>query len=147
LRADERLYPARPILAVSVAVFREGKVLVARRGREPYLGLWSLPGGVVELGETLREAALRELREELSVEAKILGFADHVESIQRDDAGVRRHFVIASFFAAWLAGEPMPSAEAAEPRWVEPAEAASLETTPGLFELLRRAERGFREAT
>ena len=78
---DDRLYPARPILAASIAVFRRGRVLIARRARAPLLGLYSLPGGVVELGETLREAALRELKEEVGLDAEVTGFLDHVEPI------------------------------------------------------------------
>ena len=73
---SDRLYPARPILAVSLAVFREGRVLVARRARAPLKGLYSLPGGVVEIGETLHEAALRELDEEVGLEARIVAFSD-----------------------------------------------------------------------
>ncbi len=138
---DGRLYPARPIAAASVAVFRERKILLARRTRPPYQDAWSLPGGVVELGETLRDAALRELREELGVEAAIVGFNDHLESIEHDAHGVRRHFIIASFVANWTSGEARASAEAAEPRWVSLAELAGLATTPNLDGILRSAVR------
>src|SRR5579862_8338752 len=98
---NDRLYPAHPLLAVSTAVFRDGRVLVARRAREPLRGRYSLPGGLVEIGETLREAALRELREEVGVEALIVAFNGHLEPIIRDDRGVRSHYVIASFVARW----------------------------------------------
>ena len=81
---NDRLYPARPILAASVAVFRDGRVLIARRARSPLRGLYSLPGGAVEVGETLRQAALRELAEEVGVAADILAFVDHVEPIAFD---------------------------------------------------------------
>ncbi len=81
---DDRLYPARPILAVSAAVFREGRVLVARRARAPMVGRFSLPGGVVEVGETLEEALARELEEEVGVEAEIVAFNRHVEPIERE---------------------------------------------------------------
>ena len=104
--ADPRLYPAFPMLAVSVAVFRAGRVLLATRTKPPFDGIFSLPGGVVETGETLAEAALRELREEVDVEAEIVGFNRHVESVGLDAAGrVRTHFVIASFIAVWRSGE------------------------------------------
>ena len=81
---DDRLYPTRPILAASTAVFRDGLVLIARRARAPMAGVYSLPGGAVEVGETLREAAARELVEEVGVEADILAFIDHVEPIVRE---------------------------------------------------------------
>jgi 8-oxo-dGTP diphosphatase len=114
-------------------------VLIARRARAPLLGLYSLPGGVVEIGETLREAALRELHEEVGVEAEILGFNDHVEPIIRDDQGVRAHYVIASFVARWIAGEGRPSEEADSVLWVDLRAMADLPTTPGLAEMVSRA--------
>jgi 8-oxo-dGTP diphosphatase len=136
---NDRLYPPRPILAVSTAVFRAGRVLVGRRARAPLLGLYSLPGGVVEIGESLHEAALRELREEVAVEAEILGFNDHVESVTRDECGVRAHYVIASFIARWRKGEGRPSEEADRVAWVDPLALGDLPTTPGLAQVLARA--------
>ena len=108
LGADDRTYPARPILAASVAVFRDGKVLIATRTKPPGAGVWSLPGGLVEPGETLEEGALRELMEEVGVEARIVGFNRHVQRIDRDDEGrVRHHFVVASFVGVWTGGPPI----------------------------------------
>jgi 8-oxo-dGTP diphosphatase len=138
---EEPGYPARPILAVSVAVFREGRVLLARRGRAPLRGFYSLPGGRVELGESLQEAALRELYEEVAVRAEIVAFNDHVESITRDSRGVSSHFVIASFVARWREGEGRTSEEAEALSWVDPAEPFSEPTTPGLARILARAAR------
>ncbi|MGA9214738.1 MAG: NUDIX domain-containing protein, partial [Methylocella sp.] len=79
-----RTYPRCPCLGVSVAVFRAGRVLLARRTKEPFAGAFSLPGGLVEVGETLEAAALRELREEVHVDARIVAFNRHLESIDRD---------------------------------------------------------------
>lgn len=135
----DRLYPTRPILAASVAVFRGGRVLVAARGRPPLEALYSLPGGLVEPGETLVETALRELREEVGVEGEILGFVGPVEIIERDGRGVRRHFVVCAHAARWLSGEPRTGPEAIDVRWVREDEIASLPTTPGLAEILGRA--------
>jgi 8-oxo-dGTP diphosphatase len=81
---SSRLYPERPILAASVAVFRDGRVLLAARTAPPYDQVFSLPGGLVEPGESLEQAALRELTEETGVTAGIVGFAGHVEIIERD---------------------------------------------------------------
>ncbi|WP_371418410.1 NUDIX hydrolase [Methylocapsa sp. S129] len=122
-----------------MAVFRDGKALVARRARAPLLGLYSLPGGVVEIGETLHEAALRELDEEVGVTAEIVAFNDHVESIVRDDQGVRAHYVIASFVARWTGGEARTSEEADSVLWIDPLAAGDLPTTPGLEAILARA--------
>jgi 8-oxo-dGTP diphosphatase len=137
---EDRLYPARPFLAASVAVLRDGRVLVAARGRGTMAGRYSLPGGLVEAGETLAEAAVRELREEVGVEAEVIGFLDHAEVIQRDeDARVRHHFVICAHVARWISGEPQPSDEALDVRWVTQDELAGLPTTPGLAGVLQKA--------
>jgi len=137
----ERLYPARPVLAASVAVFRDGRVLIARRARSPLGGLYSLPGGVVEVGETLREAALRELAEEVGLAAEILAFVDHVEPILFDGARVREHYVIAAFVARWLSGEARAGPEADAVAWIEPDEIARWPTTPRLPEIVEKAAR------
>jgi 8-oxo-dGTP diphosphatase len=135
-----REYPAAPILAVSLAVFRAGKVLLATRTRAPFTGAFSLPGGVVETGETLTDAALRELREEVAVEARIIGFNRHVESIELDGAGaIRRHFVIASFVGEWIAGEGTPGPEAGEILWTEPAGLNLLHCTPQTADVVASA--------
>ena len=138
--ATDRLYPARPFIAASVAVFRDGRVLIAARARPPMELLYSLPGGLVEAGETLSEAALRELHEEVGVEADLLGFVDHVEAIERDAAGrVRHHFVICAHAARWRAGEPRIGSEATDVRWVREDEIAGFRTTPELARVLRKA--------
>ncbi len=80
---NDRLFPARPILAVSAAVFRCGRVLIVRRARVPLIGRLSLPGGVVELGETIAAAVARELMEEVGLEAEIAAFNRHVETVKR----------------------------------------------------------------
>jgi 8-oxo-dGTP diphosphatase len=136
---DDRLYPTRPILAVSLAVFRGDQVLIARRAKAPLRGLYSLPGGVVEIGETLQEAALRELQEEVGLRAEVLAFNDHVESVVRDEKGVRAHYVIASFVGRWLEGNAQLSDETDSVLWVNPKEPIQAATTPGLAAILARA--------
>jgi 8-oxo-dGTP diphosphatase len=138
---DDRLFPARPILAVSAAVFRDGRVLIVRRARAPMIGHFSLPGGVVEVGETLAEAVARELREEVGVSARIIAFNRHVEAIAREGDRVRTHFVIASFVARWKSGEARISDEVDRVEWIDPAAAPPSPTTPGLAEILADAAR------
>ena len=138
---NDRLYPARPIVAASVAVFRDGRVLIARRARSPLRGLYSLPGGAVEVGETLHEAALRELAEEVGVAADILAFVDHVEPIVFDGPRVREHYVIASFVARWRSGEARASAESDAVVWIEPGDIARWPTTPELPAIVAKAAR------
>jgi len=138
--ADERTYPQRPFLAVSAAIFRNGKVLLVRRARKPALNLYTLPGGAVEAGETLVEAAIREVREETSLSIEPVALAGHREVIARDDEGkVERHFVILSFASRWLAGEPVLSDELDDSRWVDPSELGNYRTTDGLAEIVTTA--------
>lgn len=134
-------YPGRPCLGISLAVFRAGKVLLARRGKPPFAGAFSLPGGHVEAGETLEGAALRELREEVHVDARIVAFNQHVEWIGRDGAGnILQHYVIASFVAEWIAGEVKPGPEATETLWAEPSKLGALDCTPHLISVVEAAE-------
>lgn len=136
-----RTYPSYPYLAVSIAVFREGRVLLATRTSPPYAGDFSLPGGLVEAGETLEAAALRELREEVQVEARIVAFNRHVESIHRDGAGrILRHYVIASFVGEWIAGEGAPGPEAGEVVWALPSSLAGLKCTPHVLTTVTAAQ-------
>ena len=138
--ADERTYPQRPFLAVSAAIFRNGKVLLVRRARKPALNLYTLPGGAVEAGETLVEAAIREVREETSLSIEPVALAGHRELIARDDEGkVERHFIILCFASRWLAGEPVLSDELDDSRWVDPSELGNYRTTDGLAEIVTTA--------
>ena len=137
---DERTYPQRPYLAVSAAIIRDGKVLVVRRARQPALGIFTLPGGGVETGETLMQAATREVREETSMDIEPVALAGHREAIVRDAQGrVERHFVILCFAARWLSGEPVLNEELDDARWLAPAALSSLRTTEGLAEIVAAA--------
>jgi len=138
--ADERIYPQRPYLAVSAAIIRDGKVLVVRRARQPALGIYTLPGGGVETGETLMQAVTREVREETSMDIEPVALAGHREAIVRDAQGrVERHFVILCFAARWLSGEPVLNEELDDARWLAPAALSSLRTTEGLAEIVAAA--------
>jgi len=138
--ADERIYPQRPYLAVSAAIIRDGKVLVVRRARNPALGIYTLPGGGVETGETLMQAVTREVREETSMDIEPVALAGHREAIVRDAQGrVERHFVILCFAARWLSGEPVLNEELDDARWLAPAALSSLRTTDGLAEIVAAA--------
>jgi 8-oxo-dGTP pyrophosphatase MutT (NUDIX family) len=145
---------ARPVLAASIAVFRDdGHVLIATRTKPPASGVWSLPGGKVEPGETLEAAALRELMEEVGVSARIVGFNRHVEIIQREPAEtgsqsgrVSHHFVVASFVGLLTGGEARPGPEAGDVAWVDPARLGGRATTRELGPVLRDALAIWRQA-
>jgi len=137
---DARTYPERPYLAVSAAIVRDGRILVVRRARAPAHGLYSLPGGVVEVGETLEEAVMREVREETGMTIEPVALAGFREAIVRNaDSRVERHFIILCFAARWRAGEVVLNEELDEARWIDPAELAKLQTTSGLAEIVAEA--------
>jgi ADP-ribose pyrophosphatase YjhB (NUDIX family) len=139
---NTRTYPTRPYLAVSAAIFRDGRVLIVRRARPPAHGLYTLPGGGVELGETLEDAVIREVREETGLLIAPLELVGFRQAIGRDPAGrIERHFVILPFAARWLEGEISLNEELAEAHWRKPAELADLKTTEGLADIVAAAER------
>ena len=139
---DPRMFPDRPYLAVSAAIIREGRVLIARRAKGASTGAFTLPGGVVEAGETLHQAIVREVREETAIAVEPIALAGQREFITRDaDGRVSRHFVILCFACRWLAGEGTPLLEElSELRWLEPGEINGLKmTTEGLAEIVASA--------
>ena len=138
--ADARTYPQRPYLAVSAAIIRAGKVLVVRRARQPAQSFYTFPGGAVEVGETLNEAAIREVREETSLAIEPVALAGHREVISRDAQGrVERHFLILCLAAHWRSGDVKLSEELDDARWVTPAEISGLRTTDGLADIAAAA--------
>ena len=136
----EAMTPPRPQAGVSICVVRDGRALLAQRSREPLRGLWSLPGGRIEWGETLHQAALRELAEETGVEADIRVLLDSFDVIQRDHADVvQHHYVLTTFGAVWRAGEPRAGSDAAAVCWAAASDFDALPMTPGTDHLIRRA--------
>jgi 8-oxo-dGTP diphosphatase len=137
---DGRTYPTRPYLAVSAAIFRNGKVLIVRRGRAPAKGIYTLPGGGVELGETLEQAVIREVREETALDIEPVELVGFRQAIARDAAGrVARHFVILPFAARYIGGELTLNEELSEADWRDPAELGGLQTTEGLADVVAAA--------
>jgi ADP-ribose pyrophosphatase YjhB (NUDIX family) len=131
-----------PELAVSAAIFRDGQVLVVRRAGAPAKGLWTLPGGRVEVGETLVDALKREIVEETALTIDVIGLAGYREIILPQAVGERgRHFVILPFAARWISGEPVLNDELSDGRWMPVEAVTGLPTTEGLIDILREAER------
>jgi 8-oxo-dGTP diphosphatase len=129
----------RPQLAVSAAIFRDGKVLLVRRARSPGSGFYSLPGGRVEFGETLHQALTREVDEETRLQVDIVGLSAWREVLP--SAGGGGHYVILSFAARWRANEPVLNDEHDDFKWLYPDALGDLKLTGGLIEVLEAAER------
>jgi len=131
--------PRHPQIAVSASIFRDGDVLLVRRARSPGRGLYSLPGGRVEFGETLEAALEREVREETALTIGIAGFAGWREVVPGPaNAG---HYVILSFAARWIAGEPVLNDELDDAVWVAPEAIGDFKVTEGLPAIVAAARR------
>lgn len=122
-----REYPDRPWVGVGVVVWRGDRLLMIRRGRPPRMGDWSLPGGAQHVGETVFEAAVREVLEETALTVRPTGIVTAVDSIVRDgDGRIHYHYTLVEVSAEWQAGEAVAGDDAMDVRWVTPAEATTL---------------------
>ncbi|MFM1813817.1 MAG: hypothetical protein RLZ98_512 [Pseudomonadota bacterium] len=131
-----------PRAAASMAVFRDGRILIAERGKGTLQGRWSLPGGHIEPGETARDAALREVREETGIEARPVGLVDIHEVIRRDVAGmVETHYLIAVFCGIWMSGEPVPADDCRQAAFVAPEDLCNYPLTDNAQNIITAAER------
>ncbi|WP_417671913.1 NUDIX hydrolase [Roseibium sp.] len=134
-----RLYPPVPLLGVSVLCHRRHEFVLIQRSKPPYEGCWSLPGGLVDVGERLHDAAARELMEETGLRAQITTPVETFDSIQHDDKGaVKSHFVLAVFCAAFRQGTLQAGDDAGDARWLTLSELSDLPTTPGTPERIAR---------
>ncbi|MXP26942.1 NUDIX domain-containing protein [Altererythrobacter indicus] len=115
--------PQRPIAATIAVVFREGQVLLVRRANPPDAGRWGFPGGKIETGETIEQAAIRELYEETAIRGEALQTFTAVDAFDYDDdGGLRRHFILIAVLCRWCSGEPVAGDDALEARWFDLAE-------------------------
>ena len=127
----KREYPDHPIVGVGAIIIKGGEVLLARRGKEPGYGKWSIPGGVVKLGETLEGAVIREVREEVNLAVRVEEMVEVLERIFRDPQGkVQYHYVLVDFLCGHLSGEANPASDALETQWV-PISKISRQPLPG----------------
>jgi 8-oxo-dGTP diphosphatase len=132
-------YPLKPIIAVGAVVVYQERILLIRRGKEPAQGEWAIPGGRVELGETMHEAATRETMEETGISIRPGDLVYYFETIQPDaDGTIRFHYAIFDFMAEYLAGEPKPNDDALDARWVSPAEVHAYNLNIKTRDLLNR---------
>jgi ADP-ribose pyrophosphatase len=135
----DRSRARRPVAAVGVVVFRDDRVLLVRRGRAPSAGLWAVPGGAVEEGETLAEAAEREVREETGVIVTARDPVHAFDVISRRATGeVEHHYVVVDVLADYVGGEPVAGDDAADAAWVNVEEIGALAVSEETARLVRR---------
>jgi 8-oxo-dGTP diphosphatase len=138
-----RLYPEHPIVAASGLVLAsQGEILLVQRGSEPGKGLWSLPGGVVEIGETVMQAVAREIMEECGISVSVKRVIDVFDTIIQDPEGkIRYHYIIISYLAGYIGGEIRISQEIRDARWVQTGALDGYELTAGARDLLSKARK------
>ena len=135
----KRSYPDRPFTAVGAVVVKDGQVLLIRRGKAPSYGIWSIPGGAVHLGESLRVAARREIREECSIEIDLTDVLEAVDRITRDAEGrVQYHYVVIDYLARWASGDLTACSDCLEARWVPPSDLSLFQMTSGTADVIRK---------
>ena len=136
----KRHYPAQPVVGVGAVVFKGGEVLLVRRGQEPALGSWSLPGGLVELGETLEAAIQRELAEETGLTVTLLGITAVVARLFPDaDGRIAYHYVLVDYLCDHLGGELSPGSDITAARFVSLSELAGFDLPQFTGDVIRRA--------
>jgi 8-oxo-dGTP diphosphatase len=118
----EREFPLSPLVGVGGVVVHDNRVLLVQRGHEPALGQWSIPGGLIDVGETLREAVIREVREETGLEVEPIELIELLDRIHRQDGRVHYHYVIADYLCRVAGGKLAAASDAAAVRWAERAE-------------------------
>jgi len=135
-----RQYPSRPFVGVGGIVFIDGRVVLVKRRHEPLAGQWSLPGGAIELGETLHEGLRRELREEIGIETSVGPLVELFDRITHDTEGrVRYHYVLADYLCHRLSGELRPGSDAEAVALADPADLSSYAVTETATAVIRRA--------
>jgi 8-oxo-dGTP diphosphatase len=135
-----RRHPERPVVAVGVLLLDGDRVLLVQRARPPHVGKWTVPGGGVEVGETLEEAALRELREETGLQCTLGPIVEVLDRVVRDgDGRVEFHYVILDFLGTSATGTLRAASDCSDARWVAMAQLGEYETTDGLLPVIARA--------
>jgi ADP-ribose pyrophosphatase YjhB (NUDIX family) len=137
---DDRRYPPRPILGVGAIIIDSGRVLLVERGRQPLKGYWSLPGGVLEVGEKLADGIRREVVEETGLEVELLSVVEIFERIMRDAAGVAEyHYVLIDYLCRVTGGVLQPGDDVSEARWVERKCLPQYRITEGTVPVIEKA--------
>ena len=137
---NDRRYPDRPFVGVGAVIVSDGQVLLVKRGREPLAGQWSLPGGAVEVGETLEECLVRELREETGLDVEVGPVIEVFDRITRDAGGrVEYHFVLVDYLCWPIAGELRAASDVDDARYVAPDALGPYSLTVKAHHVIERA--------
>lgn len=137
---DHREYPDCPLVGIGGVVIAEGRALLIRRGSPPLVGQWSIPGGMLEVGETLVEGVRRELAEETGIEVRVLDMIEVFERIDLDTGGKPQyHFVILDYLCEKLGGELRAGSDVTDAAWAAPSELARYSLTPTATRVIRKA--------
>ncbi len=137
-----REYPTAPVVGLGAVVWRDDKVLMIKRGQPPRAGIWSLPGGGQDLGETVEQGIRRELREETGVEVELLGLVAVIDSVQRDAEGrVLYHYTIVDYAARWASGDVVAGDDAADAAWFSLDELAGLHLWEETLRVIEQSRR------
>ncbi len=139
---DARQYPKYPLLGVGALIFERDRILMAQRGKQPLMGLWSIPGGLVETGEQLEDAICREVREETGLEVRPVAVVEIFERIIRDAAGrAEYHYVLIDYLCRVTGGTLCAGDDACRAEWVRRRDLKNLEITEGTLAVIEKAFR------
>ncbi len=144
--ADSRRYPKLPMIGVGALIFKDDSILMAQRGKEPLKGGWSLPGGLLEVGEALKDGVRREVREETGLEVEPLGVFEIFERIMRDEQGAPEyHYVLIDYVCRVVGGDLRPGDDVCAVQWVLQRDLQSMIITEGTLGVIEKAFRERRE--
>ena len=137
--ADEDEFPEAPMPAVGAIVFRDGAILLVKRGAEPNVGRWSLPGGLVEVGESVESAVVRETMEETHIVVRPLGLFDVADFIRLENGRIRWHYVLIDMLCEDQGGQPFPDTDAENARFIPLSELGEYDVTESARDVVARA--------
>ena len=145
--AVRRRYPDAPLVGTAAVVLNErGQILLVQRGKPPRQGSWGLPGGLLDLGESLRDGARREVREECAVDVAVHDVIGVFEPIYRDAEGrIEYHYVVIDYWATYLSGEAAPGDDAMAVAWVDPAMMEGYDLLPDSRQMVEKGVMRWRE--